>query len=78
MAELTSMCNVGKELARKLESVGIRSAEELTRTGSMEAFLRLKIRYPNVCLVHLYALQDAFWADRRMDMGPGERMELPV
>lgn len=53
------MCNVGKEFARKLESVGIRSAEELTRTGSMEAFLRLKIRYPNVCLVHLYALQGA-------------------
>lgn len=53
------MCNVGKELARKLESVGIRSAEELTRAGSMEAFLRLKIRYPNVCLVHLYALQGA-------------------
>ncbi len=59
MAELTAMCNIGKEVERKLKSVGICSAEELTRIGSKEAFLRLKMRYPNVCLVHLYTLQGA-------------------
>ena len=59
MTELTSMQNIGEELERKLKSIGIGSAEELTQTGSEEAFLRLKIRYPNVCLVHLYALQGA-------------------
>lgn len=56
MAELTSMRNLGKEMGRKLRSVGICSAEELTRLGSKEAFARLKTRYPNVCLVHLYTL----------------------
>jgi len=59
MAELTSMRNLGKEMGRKLRSVGICSAEELTRLGSKEAFARLKTRYPNVCLVHLYTLQGA-------------------
>lgn len=59
MAELTSMLNLGKEMERKLKSVGIGSAEELTRLGSKEAFFRLKMRYPNVCLVHLYTLQGA-------------------
>lgn len=59
MAELTSMRNIGKEMERKLLSVGICSAEELKQAGSREAFVRLKIRYPNVCLVHLYALQGA-------------------
>lgn len=59
MAELTSMRNIGKEMEKKLKSVGICSAEELLETGSEEAFIRLKMRYPNVCLVHLYTLQGA-------------------
>ncbi|MDO4316067.1 MAG: TfoX/Sxy family DNA transformation protein [Oscillospiraceae bacterium] len=59
MTELTAMRNIGKELEKKLKSVGIGSAEELTQMGSKEAFRRLKARYPNVCLVHLYTLQGA-------------------
>lgn len=59
MAELTSLRNVGKELERKLKEVGIDSAEELKRIGSKEAFARLKLRFPQVCLVHLYTLQGA-------------------
>ncbi len=59
MSELTSMTNIGKEMERKLRSVGINSAEELTEAGGEEAYLRVKLRYPNVCLVHLYVLQGA-------------------
>ena len=59
VAELTSMRNIGKEMEKKLKSVGICSAEELTEIGGKEAFFRLKMRYPNVCLVHLYTLQGA-------------------
>ena len=40
MAELTSMMNIGKEMAKKLESVGIGSAEELARLGAEQAFLK--------------------------------------
>lgn len=59
MSELTSMRNIGNEMEKKLKSVGICSAEELTQPGSKEAFLRLRMRYSNVCLVHLYTLQGA-------------------
>lgn len=59
MRELTSMRNIGKEMARKLTAVGIGSAEELTESGSKQAFFRLKEVYPEVCLVHLYALEGA-------------------
>lgn len=59
MAELTSMMNIGKEMANKLTAVGIDSAEELTRVGAKQAFLKLKGMYPNVCLVHLYTLEGA-------------------
>lgn len=59
MSDLTSMTNIGKELARKLTAVGIGSSDELIAAGSKQAFFQLKERYPHVCLVHLYALEGA-------------------
>lgn len=59
MGDLTAMPNIGKEMARKLESVGINTAEELIEVGSKGAFFRLKTKYPQVCLVHLYTLEGA-------------------
>lgn len=58
-AGLTSMRNIGRELERKLRSVGIDSAGKLVEAGSRQAFSLLKQRYPGVCLVHLYALEGA-------------------
>ena len=59
MSELISLQNIGKELARKLASVGIKTAEELRAVGSEEAFIRMRLQYPNVCLVHLMAIEGA-------------------
>lgn len=59
MPELTSLRNIGKEIEKKLKSVGINSAEDLKQIGSKEVFFRLKVRYPKVCLVHSYTLQGA-------------------
>ena len=53
------MMNIGREMAKKLRSVGISSAEELIAAGPEQAFARLRERYPRVCLVHLYALERA-------------------
>ena len=59
MTELTSLRNIGKEIAKKLKSVGIETADELKEVGSKEAYMRLKSKYPKVCLVHLYTLEGA-------------------
>ncbi len=59
MSELTSMMNIGKEMAAKLTSVGIESFEKLIEVGAKDAFFKLKQKYPNVCLVHLYTLEGA-------------------
>ncbi len=59
MSDLTTMSNIGKEMASKLKSVEINTAEELIEIGSKEAFFRLKTKYPQVCLVHLYTLEGA-------------------
>ncbi len=37
MAELASMMNIGKEMAKKLDSVGIGSAEKLICLGAERA-----------------------------------------
>lgn len=59
MAELTAMMNIGKEMEKKLKSVGVDSPEKLVQTGAEQTFLKLKQTYPQVCLVHLYALEGA-------------------
>lgn len=59
MKKLSSLRNIGKELERKLKEVGINSAEELCSVGPKMAFVKLKMRFPEVCLVHLYSLQGA-------------------
>ena len=59
MESLDNMLNIGKEMKRKLFSIGVRSSEDLIRLGSKEVFFQLKEQHPNVCLVHLYALQGA-------------------
>lgn len=59
MAALCSMMNLGREMDRKLRSVGVTCAEELMAVGAKEAYRRLKTLYPNVCLVHLYCLEGA-------------------
>ncbi len=59
MAGLTSMMNIGKEMEKKLVSVGVDSPGKLMETGAKDAFIKLKQKYPNVCLVHLYVLEGA-------------------
>ena len=59
MAGLTSMKNIGKELERKLTAVGVDSLEALKELGAKHTFFKLKEVFPQVCLVHLYALEGA-------------------
>ncbi len=59
MPGLTCMRNIGKEMERKLTAVGIDSPEALAELGAKHAFFKLKEVFPQVCLVHLYALEGA-------------------
>ena len=61
MSDLTAMMNIGKEMERKLISVGIDTPKKLIDTGAEQAFFKLKQAYPNVCLVHLYTLEGAIY-----------------
>ena len=76
MAELTSMRNIGKEMAKKLTAVGIDSAEKLLEIGSKQAFFRLKAAYPQVCLVHLYSLEGAVQNTEFHSLSAAKKKEL--
>lgn len=71
MAGLTSMRNIGREMARKLTAVGIDSPEKLMEEGAKQAFFKLKETFPNVCLVHLYVLEGAI-TDQEYNQLPEE------
>ena len=76
MSELTFMMNIGKEMARKLTSVGIDSSEKLVESGAKQAFLQLKGTYPQVCLVHLYALEGAIHNIEYNSLSEDKKKEL--
>lgn len=76
MPKLTSMMNIGKEMEKKLTSVGIDSPEKLMETGAKQAFLKLKQAYPSVCLVHLYALEGAICGTEFNGLSEEKKKEL--
>jgi DNA transformation protein len=57
--KLTDMKNIGAKMKSKLNAIGINNAEKLSELGSKDAFFHLKTAFPEVCLVHLYALHGA-------------------
>lgn len=76
MSELTSMMNIGKEMERKLTSVGIDSSEKLIELGFKQAFMQLKAEYPQVCLVHLYTLEGAIHNTEFNSLSEEKKKEL--
>lgn len=76
MAKLISMKNIGREMAKKLISVGIVSPEALRAIGAKQAFLLLKAEYPNVCLVHLYTLEGAVQNVEFQSLSEDKKKEL--
>lgn len=70
------MKNIGKEMAKKLTSVGIDSSEKLIEAGSRQAFLKLKEAYPSVCLVHLYTLEGAILDTEFNNLSDDRKKEL--
>ena len=76
MPDLTSMRNIGAEMARKLAAAGIHTSEELKEAGAKGAFFRLKTLYPSVCLVHLYALEGAVRGVDFNALSPEDKADL--
>ena len=75
MTKLSAL-GFGKVMEKKLDSVGIHSAEELTDIGSKQAVLRLKAQYPNTCVVILYYLEAAIQGVEMKELDDACKSEL--
>lgn len=66
----------GKTMEKKLNAIGIYSAEELREIGSKQAVFRLKTLYPNTCVVILYYLEAAIRGVEIKQLDNACKMEL--
>ena len=57
--KLSELPNIGKELEKKLNSVGIQTPDELIEIGSVQALRRISVTLDTGCLNMLYALEGA-------------------
>lgn len=58
-AELTSLPNVGIEMKKQLNAIGINTPEDLVATGSREAWLRIRAIDSSACYNRLCGLEGA-------------------
>lgn len=57
--ELRDLWNIGPVIEGQLITAGITTEEELKKTGSREAWLRILAADPSACIQRLYALEGA-------------------
>ncbi|WP_068787204.1 TfoX/Sxy family protein [Paenibacillus phocaensis] len=76
MDELDKLPNIGTVAARKLRQVGVETPEQLAEMGSREAFMRLKLLDPGVCLHMLYDLEGAVRGVRKNQLSDETKREL--
>ena len=76
MDSLSSLPNIGKTLAEKLEQVGINSPDELKQTGSENALLRIREIDQSGCYNMLCALEGAIQGIRWHGLSKERKEEL--
>ena len=76
MNNLTTLPNIGKVLADKLEEIGISTPEDLKRTGAENAFIKLYTVDDSSCLCKLYALEGAIQEIRWHNLSAARKNEL--
>lgn len=59
MADLGELPNLGSHSVEQLKAVGIETAEDLVTLGAEQAWLKVQVIDPGVCLHMLYGLEGA-------------------
>jgi DNA transformation protein and related proteins len=74
--ELTNLPNIGKTLAGKLIKAGISTPNDLIKTGSENAMIRIKTIDIEACLNMLFALEGAIQGIRWHNLEENRKTEL--
>lgn len=59
MGRLSELPNIGKTMEKRLAAVGINDIETLMKTGSKEAFIKLRLFEGDTCFSSLCGLEGA-------------------
>ncbi len=74
MGELSKPPNIGKEVERQLNQVGIETVEDLKKTGAQKAWLKIQEIDSSACINRLQALEGALWGVKKTQL-PQERKD---
>ena len=76
MARLSEMVNIGKELEKQLNEIGINTFEKLRKTGSKNAWLKIWHIDSSACYNRLCALEGAIQGIRWHNLSEEDKKEL--
>ncbi|HEX3078552.1 MAG TPA: TfoX/Sxy family protein [Lachnospiraceae bacterium] len=76
MGELSKLINIGKEVEKQLNQVGINTYEELKEIGSKQAWLKIKSIDDSACIHRLYALEGAIREVKKSELPVDIKEEL--
>ena len=78
MFDLTKLPNIGKELANRLNTVGVYTKDALLLDEAEEVFIKVKTVYPQACINHLYAIEGAIQGIRWHGLPKVRKEELKL
>ena len=76
MSNLINQPNLGKEIVKQLNMIGIETFEQLTELGSEKTFVKLKALDESSCINKLYALEGAIQGIRWHQLTKERKSEL--
>lgn len=76
MGKLSDLPNIGKEVERQLNEVGIMTKEDLENTGSTEAWLKIQAIDPSACIHRLMALEGAIQGIKKTELSEKDKKYL--
>ena len=76
MGQLSKLPNIGKEVERQLNEVGINTYEELKDLGAEKAWLKIQEIDESACIHRLLALEGALNGIKKSQLSDDRKAEL--
>lgn len=76
MEKLTNLPNIGKELEKTLNEIGIKTKADLFNTGTENTFIRIKAINKSACINRLLAIEGAIQGIRWHGIDKGRKEDL--
>lgn len=76
MEQLSKLPNIGKEVERQLNQVGIFTKDDLENIGSIEAWLKIQAIDSSACINRLMALEGAIQGIKKTELSDKDKKRL--